>query len=547
MVWFGLACLVFFLIFPVIGSQFFGPISIFLLATIGIGSMTALLTRAGDRRQLPILSGVILFGVLLSLFDCTDNHRIELEKTNRHLERATDVFAQWYKSRNDRNYYTDKQKPYPVFIVAAAGGGLYAAHHAATVLSRLQDRCPNFSQHVFAISGVSGGSLGGALFANLARRQAGNVDHADCLSGALPDGGGQFERQTNRFMDSDFLSPVLGAAMFPDALQRFFPALTSRFDRARAFESSLARAWTKLYADKKYNPWKYNPWPRPFLENWDTESAAPALILNSTNVEHGNRVAVMPFQIIDWGEVGNITALSKLKAFHTLTEVRAGDSSTALRDISLATAVSLSSRFPWVLPAGRLTSQSDEVRLVDGGYFENSGLETVFDLVEAMERFYEENNNLRGDLPPIKIHIIIITDLQLLEGNGSFYLGEILSPVRGMLSARESRAAVAMMRIARVINLCRKDSNCGKRLETHVFPLDLFDFDLPLGWLLASSTRKIIEFHSGVVDRAGTSLGGSFIDEKKKFARLGAYAAMNDEAACNVVAVLQNRNNGGCK
>jgi Patatin-like phospholipase len=540
----GVGFLLFFSIFSVSGSQLFGPIGIFLLAIIGIASVAALLTRVGDRRRLPVLSGVVLIAVLLSIFDLTDNHGIELTSSNAvRLSRAVDVFEQWYESRADRQYYTSRGKPYPVFVVAASGGGLYAAHHAATVLSRLQDRCPNFSQHVFAISGVSGGSLGGALFSSLAKKNAQNREHVECLSGAPPDGGGHFEQQINRFMETDFLSPILGAALFPDAVQRFFPAVSSRFDRARAFESTLARAWTKLYPSETDNPWS-----RPFLDHWNTTGVAPALVLNSTNVEHGYRVAVTPFEVIDLGEAtgttvgegGTKVGIFKFEEFHRLARLRTGDSSTdRLRDTTLATAVSLSARFPWVLPAGRMERQSGPARLVDGGYVENSGAETAFDLVQAMARFYDRDNLLKGNVPLIQIHVIAITNFQILQPRAAFGLGETLSPIRAMLSAREARAVVALSRMWRFVELCAVYVECGKRVQGSSFTLNLFDFDLPLGWLVAPSTRKMVELHSGMAHRAGTYLGGSNIDESEKFPRLGAYAANNDTAACEVVALLE--------
>jgi hypothetical protein len=347
----GLLGLLFFSMFPILGGQLVGPISIFLLAVVGILSAASFLTRAGDRRRLPVLSGAVLIAVLLSLFDLNDNHVIDLTTTDRsRLERAVDVFETWYESRADRGYYESRGKPYPVFIVAASGGGLYAAHHASTVLSRLQDLCPNFSQHLFAISGVSGGSLGGALFASLAKRNATNAEHVPCSLDAPAEGGGPFERHINRFLETDFLSPLLAATFFPDAVQRFLPKFTSRFDRARAFESTLAHAWTRLYPKEEDNPWS-----KPFLQHWDATGAAPALILNSTNVEHGYRVAITPFEVIDLGEItgtavgegGMKVGLFRFEEFHRLSRSRPGDSSTnRLRDTTLATAVSLSARFP---------------------------------------------------------------------------------------------------------------------------------------------------------------------------------------------------------
>jgi hypothetical protein len=67
--------------------------------------------------------------------------------------------------------YRQEKKLYPLFIVAAQGGGFYAAYHSALSLARLQDACSEFSDHVFAISSVSGGSLGAAVFTELLRGQ----------------------------------------------------------------------------------------------------------------------------------------------------------------------------------------------------------------------------------------------------------------------------------------------------------------------------------------------------------------------------------------
>ena len=52
-----------------------------------------------------------------------------------------------------------------MFIVAAEGGGMRASVMTAMVLDELRARYPNFTDHLFAIVAVSGGSLGAASFA----------------------------------------------------------------------------------------------------------------------------------------------------------------------------------------------------------------------------------------------------------------------------------------------------------------------------------------------------------------------------------------------
>src|SRR5262249_26970061 len=74
---------------------------------------------------------------------------------------ASEQFQKWYESRLPAlaNY-----EEYPVYIVAAQGGGIYAAYQTAIFLARLYDYCPAFNDYLFAVSSVSGGSLGAAAY-----------------------------------------------------------------------------------------------------------------------------------------------------------------------------------------------------------------------------------------------------------------------------------------------------------------------------------------------------------------------------------------------
>ena len=98
--------------------------------------------------------------------------------------------------------------------------------------ARMQDLCPNFAQHVFAMSSVSGGSLGAAVFAGLTRSQC---RQQRCQ--AVPRQAGR-PRATSRRAPTPSCHAICsrrwcGAALFPDFLQRFIPWPLPAFDRAR--------------------------------------------------------------------------------------------------------------------------------------------------------------------------------------------------------------------------------------------------------------------------------------------------------------------------
>lgn len=79
-----------------------------------------------------------------------------------------------------------------------------------------------------------------------------------------------------------------------------------------------------------------------------------------------------------------------------------------LNDISLASAVSLSARFPLISPHANIRTPSGRVidRLVDGGYFDNSGMLTALELSRAIQTI--TNNAIKPVLIQISNHPVSI-------------------------------------------------------------------------------------------------------------------------------------------
>ena len=81
----------------------------------------------------------MLFALGLSLVDLNDNHRIrELDQSAAHVLPPTydigQAFKDWIVARPDRADF----QTYPVYVVAAEGGGIYAAYHAALFLAAVR-------------------------------------------------------------------------------------------------------------------------------------------------------------------------------------------------------------------------------------------------------------------------------------------------------------------------------------------------------------------------------------------------------------------------
>jgi hypothetical protein len=124
-------------------------------------------------------------------------------------ERPTvaDAARAWYDQAKAAYAKAHGDGPVPMLIVATAGGGIRAAYWTATILERLEKDLETeggVRPYLFAISGVSGGSVGAAAFeAALAQRDEGNCKAGDA---ACP--------LATKFLTEDFLF-VLDIVVLP--------------------------------------------------------------------------------------------------------------------------------------------------------------------------------------------------------------------------------------------------------------------------------------------------------------------------------------------
>jgi hypothetical protein len=399
------------------------------------------------------------------------------------------LFAQWLEKRRDFPAYRDAKRPYPVFIVAAEGGGIYAAAAATVFLSRLQDRCPNFAQHVFAVSGVSGGAIGAALFHSLIAQQ-GPVTSVGCTGGPRQ---GTIETQAKDIVVEDHLSPLFGEAV-PDLVG--LPV-----DRSRALEKSFVRS-AKGHASKIDSHRRLGA---PFDEHWSPDSAAPALVLNATSVETGYRVAFSPFSFRGQAD-------RTLFSFSDLDEARDPE-------LSLIGAAVVSARFPGILPAysfrrpSTASGQPGLINFVDGAYADGSGTETALSLYRAIK-----DATGKAD---VDLRVILLTsetpapDLNREVGTEA---RDLLAPIHTLLNVRDLLALQAVTRAlaelrphigGRRASQATPAGPDGGKWGAAVITLDQRFFDLPLGWMISRTTHSVVSLMVGRSELCGPGNGKS--------------------------------------
>jgi len=453
--------------FPVFLGFNVGSLAIvfFALSTIvSFGSWLILETTTADKPSaFPVISALFILAVVLTFWPYNDNHRIP---TLPPLNQRPDV-AEAFQTWSEQAPVVDGAKP--MVFVATAGGGIRAAYWTVSVLGQVTDAQPQFRNSLFAISGVSGGSVGAAVYAASLREKGSSCAQSAgtaCLSGLAL-----------KALSQEFLAPVLARMFYPDLIQRFLPIAVLP-DRAASLSSAWQTQWE--YAVGKPQTAGLDA-PLTSLKA-NGQDWLPVLLLNSTHVETGERVIASNLAL------DNAKRPNGQRAFLNATDL------TALlqADVTLGTAALNSARFTYVSPPGTLpcagsswASFCRNGHVVDGGYFENFGAVTAKQLFDAVPRadasirplmilISNDNalgNRIEDDTPPTSLPTQGVAN-------------ETIAPVRALLNTRESRGMLA-----------------AKDYRTAVPEKDFFHFRMELevgqaepalGWVLSRSSESLL-------------------------------------------------------
>jgi hypothetical protein len=428
----------------------------------------------------------------------------------RKLPTLTSAFHDWFDKR-----FPPKERDgrkYPVFIVAAQGGGLYAAYHTALSLARLYDSCPKLKDHVFAVSGVSGGSFGAAMFSEMLRDQAALGDACSDQSS-----DGKLEHSVREFFQFDFVTPVIASGLLFDVPALINPSLLRpTHDRAHTLELAFDNAFH--YATQHESS------STNFYGSWKADGVAPALFLNATSANYGRPVLLSQLYMTDEHSYADFSRVEEIvrNKFGPATvgdDKRAQEAQKAVvssirataysrpayfnilqyrgdLQLTLATAAVLSARFPFVTPPGVLFANklaTDEtlretkaLQLIDGGFSDNSGIATANEIIKQLKA----SDDTKDLAAMVEFHLISFghsnTALQRQGDPGA--LPEFVAPFITYETVREARS------------LGENDAKVAGFDVVHGYQLFDFDFQAPLSWTLSQRMRSQIDARSGGIN-----------------------------------------------
>ncbi|MEO1329361.1 MAG: hypothetical protein AAFW46_06855 [Pseudomonadota bacterium] len=397
----------------------------------------------------------------------------------------------------------------PLFVVAARGGGAYAATASAVLMARLECLRPDFSRNVFAISGVSGGSVGSAVYRALLRHLAAAdaAERARLCDPTPSDGIPRLESLAIEIVASDHVGAPLGAFaadIFRKAARPFFVGAGADQGPKLTRYTALARSYATA-TEAALGP------ERPI-----GAARLPALIANTTSAETGIRVAFAPFAMDQVGDGQTFTTFSALSdtliddalcPYAPQFDENDPLSNSAFHmDMERALA---SATFPVVLPSyarcatpATLGGPGRVLNFVDGGYADSSAATTAIEIYEALHRLRGAD---RADAIPL--HLILIgdesgdalQDIAKVEGTALRDSGAILS---ALLNLRELGSRIAVSQAERRFCDLKAPEGPGRPAAGAAdslfrFDLNREDFKLALGWSISRTTAHAIALQLG--------------------------------------------------
>lgn len=497
-----------------------GPLTALVFAADGLRLETVFLGRTVGLTRPPILT--VLLAWSLAAPNLFTLHAVRVLDPERRLVQVADrrpltaFFADWTVA-----CAPDPLQPVRPIVVALSGGASRAGIWAAQVLAAVDAASGRNNAAVFAVSSVSGGSLGAAAY--MAAMQAAPV-RCSRAPGEQSPVRARLDKLNNVDLGGDAIGPLLAGALLADTPRALFSPVAALVrlaaglqphggDRAEALERAFESLWHADLARAGMLEGGVPEFSSAFLslayDGAEQRPGMPAWIVNGTDLTGGGRMLTTPFGSgpgMDWPFRAAGDVLGLLGA-----------------DVAMSTAIDNGSRFPFLEPPGELVSvtegasqvRSGRPELLDGGYFDNEGLQTALELADWLARQDAGGRRVEpvivqatadADIDAaIRDSVVRCPDHPLDKPTSappSPAVLQALAPIVGLNNVRGAHAAVLLREV--------RDRYCDVRQRRSFFHFYLFsspDRDIPLNWLLSPDIVAAI--------RAQLSAGGADGDEDR--------------------------------
>jgi hypothetical protein len=467
-----------------------GPAIVFL----GLGLIIPVIVIAiqmGSGLRIPVAGALLALAIVFGLW--VDNHgmgrRAFATATTGPTVRPTltQAYEQWKKAQPGGPGASKT-----MILVAVQGGASRAGYWTAVALANLREAAKakgvDIDSHIFALSSVSGGSVGA-------------VGYAAMLKAAPADD--DFKLRLMRFAGQNVLGGAVTGLMFPDLLQRFLP-VTFLPDRAETLERSWEDAWASMDPQSPSAALMREPFLN--LAPKAGEPWRPLLIVQGASENGGRRFLTSSIKF----------GCDEIDADDVLDSIG--------HDVAASTAILNGARFPWISPGGTFsatrcgTTGSQTDHILDGGYFDGAGAETLREMARALHAIRAEAD----DKDPLDIVFVLIgyadhdpgkpppgpeagIKTWLSDRVAALVPNDVFAPLLGLfasMSAHEAHLAREMKLVGQS-KIDAADPYVSRMSGDHPYAALVLckgpivaggpDYDPPLDWTLSGQAKRYIE------------------------------------------------------
>jgi hypothetical protein len=409
----------------------------------------------------------ILIAIVVASGFLFETHRVRVQDADegRSVYAARPGFRSYLESWiRSRRMAIDSAEKFPVFFTLADGGASRSGYWAALVLGRLHEKTrynsltnqSYFTNHLFCLSGASGGSVGNISFLGALKVQR---DHPHLKTDSL----------SVRYLDNDFLSFALARLLGPDIIKPVFGWIRGWGDRAAALEIAMENpADTSNLMGQvmrtdfaQFVPGDQNPLPMVCINTTRVNDGAPGVVcsVRIDSLIFGQRIDVL--RIVPPGKT-----------------------------IRTSTAMALGARFPYMSPGGKL----GDSYFVDGGYFDNSGAGIVHELLLELNRIAADSSDaLSPVVRKFQYYVLHLSNTPYVIPDSTHNihptLNDLATPLLTLAGSYNSQTSVNDARLINYLKELNRERsgytimNLYRRDTTESFPMN---------WVISNRVRNIM-------------------------------------------------------
>ncbi len=454
---------------------------------LGIVNIIALVSyRRKTNFNFLLLALIVIAGFVVETHGVRYLHtdRKETYAGRMHFRQYVAQWLEWHREELE-----DSTRPFPLFLVLADGGASRSGYWSASVLARLHEATriagtgrSYFLDHLFCLSGASGGSVGNTVFLSAyTLQQADPRLRTDSLC--------------QRYLGNDFLVYPLARLLGPELILPLSGG--SWYDRAAALEMGMDAPSKGDSSMGRFVGGSFSAlMPR-------AGNRLPILSINTTRVNDGAP-----------GVVSTIHIDSSHGIFGRRVDVL--DQLPPNRDLRVSTAMVLGARFPYMSPGGRIGNSY----YVDGGYFDNSGAGVAHEMLLELNRMASGPDTLLAKYAKrIHFYVIHLTNTPISSSAAEKpihpVLNDLATPLLTLAGSYESQTSV---NDARLINYLKEIS--GNR--TSYIKVNLYEDradSYPMNWVISQRARLAMDTRvhqkpvlDSIINRMNDTSGRSLSD-----------------------------------